>query len=106
MADTEQKQVRMRIQDTNVRASYANAFRHNVTPQEMIIDFGVNIVVPHPNAQGTTEDPAADMTFQVDNRIVMNYQTAKRLAGFLVQAVQAHEKQFGEIKTSSAGMQG
>ena len=40
------------------------------------------------------------MQFNIDNRMVMNYVTAKRLAGMLVQVVQAHEKQFGEIKTN------
>jgi hypothetical protein len=97
--NAQQKQVRMRIQENNVRASYANAFRHNANQTELILDFGINTIVNHPNAKGTPEDPAADMLFSVDNRIVMNYVTAKRLAGFLGQLVAAHEKQFGEIKT-------
>lgn len=97
--NAQQKQVRMRIQENNVRASYANAFRHNANQSELILDFGINTIVNHPNAKGTPEDPAADMLFTVDNRIVMNYVTAKRLAGFMSQLVAAHEKQFGEIKT-------
>jgi len=102
MADApDQKQVRMRIQDNNARTSYANAFRHNATAQELILDFGINIVVPHPDAKGTAEDPSADMLFNVDNRLVMNYHTAKRLSGFLNQIVSAHEQRFGEIKTDA-----
>ena len=92
----------MRIQDSNARATYANAFRHNANASELIMDFGINIVVPHPDAKGTPDDPAADMLFQVDSRIVMNYATTKRLAGFLNQLVAAHEKKFGEIKTEGA----
>lgn len=103
MADNaQQKQVRMRIQDNNARATYANAFRHNANATELILDLGMNIVTPHPNAKGTAEDPAADMLFQVDSRVVMNYATAKRLAGFLTELVNAHEKKFGVIKTDGA----
>jgi len=101
MADAPQKQVRMRIQENNVRATYANAFRHNATANEVIIDFGINTIVNHPNAKGTAEDPAADMLFNIDSRIAMNYVTAKRLSGFLNQLVAAHEQQFGEIKTDN-----
>ena len=104
MADAPQKQVRMRIQDNNARATYANAFRHNATTNELILDFGINLVVNHPDAKGTAEDPSADMLFQVDSRVVMNYTTTKRLAGFLNQLVAAHEKQFGPIPAD--GQQG
>lgn len=103
MADAPQKQVRMRIQENNVRATYANAFRHNTNASnsELILDFGINTVVNHPNAKGTAEDPAADMLLQIDSRVVMNYTTVKRLSGFLNQLVAAHEQQFGEIKTDN-----
>ena len=106
MADAPQKQIRMRIQENNVRATYANAFRHNTnaSPTELILDFGINTVVNHPDAKGTAEDPSADMLFQVDSRVVMNYTTTKRLAGFLNQLVAAHEKQFGPIPAD--GQQG
>ncbi|MEM9414188.1 MAG: DUF3467 domain-containing protein [Planctomycetota bacterium] len=99
--NAQQKQVRMRIQDNNARATYANAFRHNANANELILDLGINLVTPHPDAKGTADDPAADMLFQVDTRVVMNYATTKRLSGFLNQLIQAHEQKFGEIKTDA-----
>lgn len=98
MADDQNKTtVQMRIDETKARASYANAFRHHATPQEMIIDFGINVITQAKPAQDG--NPAeAQMNFQIDHRLVMNYITAKKLAGMLVQIVQAHEKRFGEIK--------
>ncbi|MFN3165616.1 MAG: DUF3467 domain-containing protein [Phycisphaeraceae bacterium] len=98
MADEQPKtNVQMRIDESKTRVTYANAFRHHATPQELILDFGINVVTP--TKQPKDGEPGeAQMNFQIDNRLVMNYLTAKRLAGTLVQLVQAHEKRFGEIK--------
>ncbi len=98
MADEQNKtNVQMRIDESKTRTTYANAFRHHATPQELIVDFGINVVTQSKPAEG--DDPAtAQMSFQIDNRLVLNYLTAKRLAGTLVNLVQAHEKRFGEIK--------
>lgn len=97
MADetTKQQNVQMRVDETRTRATYANAFRHQSSAQEVIIDFGINVVNP-PNPQ----EPEAprQMNFQIDNRLVMNYVTTKRLAAMLVQLVQAYEQKNGEIK--------
>ncbi len=98
MADEQNKtNVQMRIDETKARATYANAFRHHATPQELILDFGINVITQAKPAQGG--NPAeAQMNFQIDTRLVLNYVTAKKLAGMLVQVVQGHEKRFGEIK--------
>ena len=68
----------------------------------MILDFGINVITPTKQAQDG-QPAEAQMTFQIDNRLVMNYVTAKKLAGTLVQIVQAHEKRFGEIKLDQQG---
>ena len=103
MSDNQAKtNVQMRIDESRTRATYANAFRHHATPQELIFDFGINVVTP--TKQPTGDEPGeAQMNFQIDNRLVLNYITAKRLAGTLVQLVQAHEKRFGEIKLDQQG---
>ena len=87
-------QPNVKVSDAQMTTTYANAFRQHVNQHEVIVDLGVN-VASKDQASGETT-----MNFTVDNRLVMNYVTAKRLAGMLVQVVQAHEKQFGEIKAN------
>ncbi|MFK7789699.1 MAG: DUF3467 domain-containing protein [Phycisphaeraceae bacterium] len=83
----------VQVNDANMTTTYANAFRQHANQHEVIVDLGVNVA-----SKG--EDGQVQMQFTIDNRMVMNYVTAKRLAGMLVQVVQAHEKQFGEIKAN------
>ena len=85
-------QPKVTINDSKMSTTYANAFRQHGNQHEVIVDLGVNVAAKD-QATGETV-----MNFTVDNRVVMNYVTAKRMAGMLVQMVQAHEKQFGEIK--------
>lgn len=86
-------QPKVNVNDANMTTSYANAFRQHANQHEVIVDLGVNVA-------NKNQDGQVEMQFNVDNRLVMNYITAKRLAGMLVQVVQAHEKQFGEIKAN------
>lgn len=86
-------QPKVNVNDANMTTSYANAFRQHANQHEVIVDLGVNVA-------NKNQDGQVEMQFTVDNRLVMNYITAKRLAGMLVQVVQAHEKQFGEIKAN------
>lgn len=86
-------QPNVNVNDANMTTTYANAFRQHSNQHEVIVDLGVNVATKTPDEQ-------VEMQFNIDNRLVMNYITAKRMAGMLVQIVQAHEKQFGEIKTN------
>lgn len=86
-------QPNVNVTDTNMTTTYANAFRQHSNQHEVIVDLGVNVATKNPEGE-------VEMQFNIDNRLVMNYVTAKRMAGMLVQIVQAHEKQFGEIKTN------
>jgi Protein of unknown function (DUF3467) len=88
-----QSQVLLRLDERNMRASYANAFRTNVTPEEVMLDFGLN-VVSGTAAQGRQPE----MTFQLGERIILNPFTAKRLAIMLGQLIRQHEQQFGEVE--------
>ena len=84
-------QPNVNINDDKMTTNYANAFRQHVNQHEVMVDLGVNIATKDADGQ-------IEMQFNVENRLVMNYVTAKRMAGMLVQVIQAHEKQFGEIK--------
>src|SRR3990170_3172057 len=91
---TGQRQVRLRIDERNMRSNYANAFRANGTAEELMLDFGVNNIVP--GAQGELNQP--EIIFQVNERVVLNYYTAKRLALTLGQIIRRHEEQFGQLE--------
>ena len=41
---TGQRQVRLRIDERNMSSGYANAFRTNGTAEEVMLDFGLNVV--------------------------------------------------------------
>ncbi|HUS46889.1 MAG TPA: DUF3467 domain-containing protein [Phycisphaerae bacterium] len=90
---TGQTQIRVRVDERNMRTSYANAFRTNGTAEEVMLDFGLNLTVPSAESQKQGE-----MLFQVTDRIVMNYYSAKRLAIAMGQVIRQHEQQFGELE--------
>ena len=45
-AQTGQQQIRLNIDERNLKTSYANAFRTNGTAEEVMLDFGLNLVGP------------------------------------------------------------
>ena len=79
----------IQVDDSKVFASYANFCRISGTPEELIIDFGLN---PHP--VGVPSEPVP-----VTQRIVTNFYTAKRMLHALQLTVQRHEATFGVLET-------
>ena len=90
---TGQQQVALRIDESALQTTYANAFRSNGTAEEVILDFGLNLVGPPAQPQGTPQ-----IIFKVNQRVIMNYYSVKRLAITLSQLVRRHEEQFGELE--------
>lgn len=84
-----QQQFQIEVHDTNALAGYANFCRVTGSPEELIIDFGLN-----PQPIGIPKDP-----IEVKQRIIMNYYTAKRLLGALQMSIQRHEAVFGVLET-------
>src|SRR5271166_6733652 len=76
------------VDDSNTMPSYSNFCRVTATPEEVILDFGLN---PQPFATGRQEVKA-------NQRIVMNFYTAKRLLTALGMTIQRHEGTFGSIE--------
>ena len=68
--------------------SYSNFCRVTATPDEVILDFGLN---PQPYATGRQDVKAIQ-------RIVMNFYTSKRLLTALGMTIQRHEQTFGAIE--------
>lgn len=72
-----------------LEAFYTNFARVTGSPEEIILDFGLN-----PQPTGPQNQPIT-----VSRRLVMNYYTAKRLLGVLGMTVQRHEQAFGNLET-------
>jgi hypothetical protein len=94
----QQRQVRLQIDESKMSSTYANTIRTSTTPDEMVLDFGMNLPVP-------TQDNQPTLVFSVGSRVVMNWAAAKRLAISLGQAVRAFEEQNGEIKLTREAQQ-
>lgn len=88
-----QQQLKLNIDQHDVRTEYANAFRTNGTAEEVMLDFGINQVAPPTKNQAQPE-----INFRISQRVIMNYYSAKRLAIALGQLVRRHEEQFGELE--------
>lgn len=96
---TGKQQVRLRIDERNMRSGYANAFRTNGTAEEVMLDFGLNVVNP---TAGQKPQEQPEVIFQINERVILNYYTAKRLAITLSQLIRRHEDQFGELELDVA----
>ena len=90
---TGQQQVRLRIDERNLESTYCNAFRTHPTADEVMIDFGINVVNPAQQEGGQPE-----IVLQLKDRVFMNFYTAKRLAITLSQVIRRHEEAFGELE--------
>ena len=99
---TGQQQIRMRIDEREMKTAYSNAFRTNGTAEEVMLDFGVNLVVPSAEPVQQGKQPTPEILFQVNQRIILNYFSAKRLAITLSQLIRRHEEDFGELEMDVA----
>ena len=83
------QQMQVEVDDAHVTASYANFCRVTGSPEELIIDFGLN---PQPFGMPTHPIP-------VTQRIITNFYTAKRMLHALSLTIQRHEATFGVLET-------
>src|SRR5687767_13493697 len=88
-AQQPQQMVQINVDDSNVTALYANFCRVTGSPEELIIDFGLN-----PQPVGVPTQP-----IKVSQRVIVNFFTAKRLLNALALSVQRHESVFGVLET-------
>jgi Protein of unknown function (DUF3467) len=73
---------------SDISTVYTNFCRVNMTPEELVLDFGLN----------TQMAPTAGETVKLSHRVVMNFYTAKRLLGALMNIVQQHETAYGALE--------
>jgi len=73
---------------TGLSTIYTNFCRVSVTPEELVLDFGLNTQV--------TPNPAEPI--RLTHRVVMNFFTAKRLLNALLGVVSQHENAYGVLE--------
>ena len=88
-APAQQRRTPLEFDDSKASAAYANSCRVAATPEELIIDFGLN---PQPMGM-------APKAIAINHRIIINFYTAKRMLHALQLAVQRHEAVFGVLET-------
>jgi hypothetical protein len=81
-------QVQFSVDTSHINTTYTNWYRVTGTPEELILDFGLNPEM----GQAPTE------AIKLTQRLVMNFWTAKRLLSALHFAVQRHESFFGALE--------
>jgi hypothetical protein len=79
----------IQLDDSKAIACYANFCRVTGTPEEVILDLGLNA-----QPFGSPTEP-----IHVSQRIIVNYYTAKRMLAALQITVQRHESAFGVLET-------
>ena len=84
-----QQQQVVQVDDTGLQPMYTNFCRVTGTPEEIILDFGLNA---EPFGQSKTP-------LKLTQRMVCNFFTAKRLLMALSVAVRRHEQAFGVLET-------
>src|SRR5438270_8553288 len=76
------------VDTTGMSAAYANFCRVTGTPEELVLDFGLN----------TQMTPVPSEPVKLTHRLVVNFFTAKRLLHALHMAVQQHETVYGALE--------
>jgi hypothetical protein len=84
-----QQRPQIEIDDSRASAAYANFCRVTGTPEELILDFGLN-----PQPFGVPKEPIA-----ITHRLIVNFYTAKRMLQALSLTVQRQEATFGVLET-------
>jgi hypothetical protein len=87
--DHQRQPGQVEVNDTKALAAYANFCRVTGTPEELIVDFGLN--------KNMNPDPHEPI--DISQRLIVNFFTAKRLLVALHMAVQRHEAAFGVLET-------
>ncbi len=73
---------------SEVSTIYTNFCRASMTPEELVLDFGLSTqLVPNPNE-----------AIKLSHRVVMNFYTAKRLLGLLQNVVAQVENSYGALE--------
>jgi hypothetical protein len=85
----ETKPATPQVDASEIQTSYANVCRIAQTPNEVIVDFGMN-----PNFFGQI----LDEPLKLNNRVILSHDAAKRLCLHLTATIQNYEARYGQIE--------
>lgn len=88
--------VQLVVDERDMKTTFANGYRIYTTGEEVVLDFGFNMLNPNP-AGGQQQ-----MLFKANERVILSYPTMKRLSLSLRQLVQQYEQRYGEIPVTPA----
>src|SRR4051794_17439709 len=77
------------IDSSSLQSTYANVCRIAQTPNEVIVDYGMN-----PNFFGQM----LDEPLRLETRVIMSHDAAKRLCLHLMATIQNYESKYGTIE--------
>ncbi len=81
----------IQIDDLNVKQLYTNFCRVTSTPEELVLDLGLNM--------SPMVEPGQSQKVTIEHRVVMSPYTAKRLASLLGATIARYEQAFGPLET-------
>ena len=96
-SDPQHAQVQLVVDERELRTAFANGYRIYTTGEEVVVDFGFNMLNPNPQSGGS------QMLFKAGDRVIMSYPTIKRLSLSLAQLIRRYEDQFGTINIQPGG---
>ena len=91
ISDPANQQVQLVVDEREMRTAFANGYRIYTTGEEVVVDFGFNMLNPNP------QSGQAQMLFKAGDRVILSYPTIKRLSLSLAQLIARYEQQFGPI---------
>ena len=91
--------VRVRLDESDQEICYVNTFRTATTPEEFMLDVGVNTMGVGADRDGKLQH---ELRMSLPRRLIMNYYTAKRMAISLGRAIREHEESHGVIELDPA----
>ena len=90
----DQQSVQLLLDESQMKTSFANAYRIHTTAEEVVLDYGFNMANPNP------QTGQQQLLFRVTDRVILSYPNVKRLALSLQQLVRQYEQRMGEIPTN------
>ena len=93
----ETRRVRLRVDASEVKSTYANAFQTSAARDEVVLELGFNRVMPSP-PEREGEEPGVEIRLELGHRVIMTYPSLKRFAIAVGQMVRGYEEKHGKIE--------
>ena len=95
MAETQN--IGLHVEAASIRTTYVNAFQSRYAEGEVFLTFGVSRMEP-----AADDTSAGTLVVDMQDRMAMTPQSARRLAATLIRTLQEYEERFGPIMPASS----